>query len=255
MLLIGILSILVSNGSSERHFPGKCSEILDEIAITSSSLLACMLKSSFPWFESCRKCGEHYQQMQDVHSRLEETIMDGNISCRDLFYYGSKLNLVEEVYGDGLRAWQRPDCPACYEISGDDGVLDLKNETVQFFRHFHEYFLCRQKHSNNASNICMNCRSAYDQTKTYFTDKMKSGLEASCLDVTDTWNKTQEEWSVEFGCPVYPKDVFLLAAFTTFILVLPIIFYVSIYLNSEVQRQSIDRMKRVSTSIYGTTSI
>ena len=71
----------------------------------------------------------------------------------------------------------------------------------------------------------------------------EAGGESTCSDVSDLWNKTQRQWSVHFRCHVVPKDTFLLGAFTSVIFLLPVIFYISMYINSEVKRQSIDRMK------------
>ena len=71
----------------------------------------------------------------------------------------------------------------------------------------------------------------------------ESGRESTCIDVIDTWNKTQREWSARFGCHVPAKDAFLLGAFTSFILLLPLIFYLSVYLNSEHKRQTFAKMK------------
>ena len=48
---------------------------------------------------------------------------------------------------------------------------------------------------------------------------------------------------MRFGCHVPAKDTFLLGAFTSFILLLPGIFYLSAYLNSDHKRQSYASMK------------
>lgn len=244
-----LLSTASSHFVLDDSFPLECKEILDDLANSSSALTACMLEKSLPWFMSCRKCVHHFQQMQSVYSRLERSDLDKNVSCRDVFFYGAKINLVEEVYEDALRVWQLPDCAACFQEKTDvNGEWKLKNITGEFFRRFAEYANCREGHFPNATDLCRECRPPYEKTKRFFSTHFELSQKSICMDVSDTWNKTQREWSVRFHCHVSARDLFLLGTFTSFVLVLPVIFYLSIYLNSETQRQSFARMKRASES-------
>jgi len=250
-LCIFPISSAANYGSTEdnRNFPLECKEILDRLARSSSVFTSCMLEKSQPWFSSCLSCAQHYQQMQSIYSQLQSSPGNQSVSCYDVFFYGAKINLLEEVYLNAVGVWKKPYCLACFEKPTDsNGELTLKNTTLKFFDRFDTYATCRNRYEKNASQLCQECRPAYERTKKLVTKRFESGLESTCIDVTDTWNKTQREWSVRFGCHIPATDTFLLGAFTSFILLLPLIFYLSVYLNSEHKRQTFDKMKRASTS-------
>jgi len=157
--------------------------------------------------------------------------------------------MFQEIYAKALSIWEKPRCYACFEDDADvNAEMTLKNLTVKFFRRMNAYSACRDQFYHNTSEICVQCRSAYDKIKKFVTKHYEAGGESTCSDVSDLWNKTQRQWSVHFRCHVVPKDTFLLGAFTSVIFLLPVIFYISMYINSEVKRQSIDRMKRASES-------
>jgi len=222
--------------------PPECLEILNGVASASAGLTACMLRNSQPWFTSCLSCKPYHSQLEEFYRRVfvaEQSL--GNASCHDIFFYGSKLNLLENAYKNAIQMWVVPECFACYKCQNCDETNEV---TRKFYDFYTEYLGCRQKHIHNMTRLCRSCRETYKTTRDYFEASFKQ--HGVCMDVLDTWNKTQREWSTHFRCRHHHTDPFLLGAFASVIFASPLVFYISVYLNSDAKVQTFERMKRIS---------
>uniref|UniRef100_A0A8C6ULU5 Osteopetrosis-associated transmembrane protein 1 n=1 Tax=Neogobius melanostomus TaxID=47308 RepID=A0A8C6ULU5_9GOBI len=77
----------------------------------------------------------------------------------------------------------------------------------------------------NQSELCINCKNTYRDLNSLYSDMEKNNT--MCIDIEDAINVTRKRWSKTFNCSFHNEENVPIIAVSSFMLFLPIIFYLS----------------------------
>ncbi|XP_072218266.1 osteopetrosis-associated transmembrane protein 1 isoform X2 [Leuresthes tenuis] len=166
----------------------------------------------------------------------------GNVSCRDSLLRSDRLMLVFQLYSNLNDLWQQSACGQCVT----DGFIGLKNDMLFFMATLNQTLTCFDKYKQgNHTELCKNCKSIYRAL-----NELYSGMEENqtlCIDIEDAMNMTRRLWSRNFGCSFPREETVPVIAVSSFMLFLPIIFYLSSFLHSEQKKRKLIHPKRAKS--------
>lgn len=104
--------------------------------------------------------------------------------------------------------------------------------------------------------MCKNCNGTYKKLNDLYNKLQRlnrhgdeSGHSAHlCIDVEDAMNITRKLWSRTFNCSVPCSDTVPVIAVSSFILFLPVVFYLSSFLHSKQKKRILILPKRIQSN-------
>ncbi|MEQ2308562.1 hypothetical protein AMECASPLE_029402 [Ameca splendens] len=202
----------------------------------------CLVPAARP-VKVCQDCFAAYHSLFEVFQNISSDQMGpGNVSCRDSILRSDRLMLVFLLYSNLDTIWQKSNCQQCI-------TKDLKgrnNDTLYFLTLLNQTITCFEKYKQgNLTEVCKNCEVTYKGL-----NELYSGMEKNntlCIDLEDAMNMTRKLWSKTFACSSPRAETVPVIAVSSFMLFLPIIFYLSSFLHSEQKKRKLIHPKRAKS--------
>ncbi|XP_072218265.1 osteopetrosis-associated transmembrane protein 1 isoform X1 [Leuresthes tenuis] len=219
-----------------------CSELLNIFGQRYVTYVNCLIPAARP-VKMCQNCYSSYGSLVAVYRNISSDQMGpGNVSCRDSLLRSDRLMLVFQLYSNLNDLWQQSACGQCVT----DGFIGLKNDMLFFMATLNQTLTCFDKYKQgNHTELCKNCKSIYRAL-----NELYSGMEENqtlCIDIEDAMNMTRRLWSRNFGCSFPREETVPVIAVSSFMLFLPIIFYLSSFLHSEQKKRKLIHPKRAKS--------
>nr|XP_056712705.1 osteopetrosis-associated transmembrane protein 1 [Euleptes europaea] len=239
----------------------ECRQLLAAFADGSVELTGCLVRSARP----VRLCQNCYPYFRELNERLENiTRAAGNTSdsskCAKSLLMSDRLQIVVLLSKFFNDTWEKANCANCLKNNSEG----LSNSTVKFLALFNASLTCfehnlqEQEDSllvSNYTQVCKNCSVTYknlnDLYKRMQESRQKHDAEEQshlCIDVEDAMNITRRLWSRTFNCSVPFSDTVSVVAVSSFILFLPVIFYLSSFLHSKQKKRILILPKRIQST-------
>ncbi|KAH0622195.1 hypothetical protein JD844_024294 [Phrynosoma platyrhinos] len=204
----------------DSHLEPECRELLAGFANSSVRLSGCLVRNARP-VTLCQNC---HRQFRELSQQMENITRSPGVHCLK---------------------------------NNSEG---LSNSTVTFLALFNESLACFEHNLQtqednlalgNHSDVCKNCNVTYKKLNDMYNHMQKSGQQEEsgeqfhlCIDVEDAMNITRRLWSTTFNCSVPCSDTVPVIAVSSFILFLPVVFYLSSFLHSKQKKRILMPSKR-----------
>ncbi|XP_027003402.1 osteopetrosis-associated transmembrane protein 1 [Tachysurus fulvidraco] len=227
--------------SLSASFPGElettnyCLELLHEFGQTYGSLAYCLVSNVRP-VKVCQNCYNIYNSFQDVFKNISTGT--GNQSCQDSLLRSDRLMLLYNLYISFENTWIASECTGCLS----DDKKSVSNKTLYFNDRLNQSLTCFEKYQGNHTELCVECRTSYKILNDQYSNM------SLCIDVEDAMNVTRHLWSKNFKCSLNREENVPVIALCSFLLFLPIIFYLSNYLHSEQKKRKLIHPSRAKSS-------
>ncbi|XP_054837917.1 osteopetrosis-associated transmembrane protein 1 [Eublepharis macularius] len=239
----------------------ECRELLAAFADSSVELTGCLVRSARP----VRLCQNCFRQFREMNEKLENiTKAVGNTSesskCAKSLLMSDRLQIVVILSKFFNDTWEKANCANCLKNNSEG----LSNSTVMFLAKFNASLTCFEhnlkEHEDsilvsNYTQVCKNCSEIYRSLSDTYKKMQESGQKHDaeeqshlCIDVEDAMNITRRLWSRTFNCSVPCSDTVSVVAVSSFILFLPIIFYLSSFLHSKQKKRILILPKRIRST-------
>ncbi|XP_014849395.1 PREDICTED: osteopetrosis-associated transmembrane protein 1 [Poecilia mexicana] len=233
---------LLSSFPEDVEISEYCSEMLRLFGQRYVAYVNCLIPAARP-VRVCQNCSPEYKSLSDVFLNISSDQMGpGNVSCRDSILRSDRLMLVFLLYGNLATIWEKSNCKQCV-------TTDFKgpnNDTLYYLTLLNQTITCFEKYKEgNHTELCKNCIPTYKDL-----NDMYSGMEKNstlCIDLEDSMNMTRKLWSKNFGCSYPHGETIPVIAVSSFMLFLPIIFYLSSFLHSEQKKRKLIHPKRAKS--------
>ncbi|XP_007546927.1 osteopetrosis-associated transmembrane protein 1 [Poecilia formosa] len=233
---------LLSSFPEDVEISEYCSEMLRLFGQRYVAYVNCLIPAARP-VRVCQNCSPEYKSLSDVFLNISSDQMGpGNVSCRDSILRSDRLMLVFLLYGNLATIWEKSNCKQCV-------TTDLKgpnNDTLYYLTLLNQTITCFEKYKEgNHTELCKSCILPYKDL-----NDMYSGMEKNstlCIDLEDSMNMTRKLWSKNFGCSYPHGETIPVIAVSSFMLFLPIIFYLSSFLHSEQKKRKLIHPKRAKS--------
>nr|XP_025975757.1 osteopetrosis-associated transmembrane protein 1 [Dromaius novaehollandiae] len=157
--------------------------------------------------------------------------------------------------------WEAANCANCLKNSSEG----LSNSTVEFLDLFNKSLTCFERNlqgqainlsPDNYTEVCKNCNASYKMLNDLYNNLQRMNRQGGesghsvhlCIDVEDAMNITRKLWSRTFNCSVPCSDTVPVIAVSSFILFLPIVFYLSSFLHSKQKKRILILPKRIQSN-------
>ncbi|TNN64460.1 Osteopetrosis-associated transmembrane protein 1 [Liparis tanakae] len=219
-----------------------CSEMLEIFGLKYVAYVDCLVTAARP-VQVCQKCFSSYGSLTDTYVNISSDQMGpGNASCRDSLLRSDRLMLVYLLYSNMQDIWRKSQCDQC--ITG--GFQSLTNDTMYFLDTVNQTITCFKKYQQgNHSELCKDCKGTYKELNELYS-RMETNL-TLCIDIEDAMNMTRRLWSKNFNCSFPREETVPVIAVSSFMLFLPIIFYLSSFLHSEQKKRKLIHPKRAKS--------
>ncbi|KAJ7341814.1 hypothetical protein JRQ81_007085 [Phrynocephalus forsythii] len=235
----------------------ECRELLAAFANSSGRLIGCFVRSARP-VTLCQNCHRQFREVSELLGNI--TRAAGNTTesnhCARSLLMSDRLQLVVLLSNFFNDTWKKANCANCLNNNGEG----LSNSTVAFLALFNESLACFERNlqrpednllSGNQSEVCKNCNETYRRLNIMYNSMQESrhGDESGeefhlCIDIEDAMNITRRLWSTTFNCSVPCSDTVPVIAVSSFILFLPVVFYLSSFLHSKQKKRILMPSKR-----------
>ncbi|PKU47841.1 osteopetrosis-associated transhypothetical protein [Limosa lapponica baueri] len=182
-------------------------------------------------------------------------------NCAKSILTSDRLQVVVTLSVFFNETWEAANCANCLKNSSEG----LSNSTVEFLDLFNKSLTCFEHNlqgqtiylsPNNYTEVCKNCNETYKMLNDLYNNLQRmnrqggeSGHSAHlCIDVEDAMNITRKLWSRTFNCSVPCSDTVPVIAVSSFILFLPIVFYLSSFLHSKQKKRILILPKRIQSN-------
>ncbi|XP_036398506.1 osteopetrosis-associated transmembrane protein 1-like isoform X1 [Megalops cyprinoides] len=236
-------SLLLSAFPEDLEVGDYCRELLHIFGQRYVSYVNCLVPSARP-VKICQNCHVEFNNLQDIYSNISsEQLGPGNASCRDTLLRSDRLMLVFQLFHDLQQIWAISNCARCLS----EGGQSLSNVTLYYMATLNQSLSCFEKHQQqgNHSELCKECKKAYRDLNELYSRMEKN--ESLCLDIEDAMNITRKLWSKTFNCSFPREETVPVIAVSSFMLFLPIIFYLSSFLHSEQKKRKLILPKRATS--------
>ncbi|XP_061560492.1 osteopetrosis-associated transmembrane protein 1 isoform X2 [Phycodurus eques] len=162
--------------------------------------------------------------------------------CQNCFgAYGSLATTYMNISSE-QDLWTKAACDHCI----NDGFRSLTDDTLYFMSILNQTLTCFERYQQgNHTELCKNCKSAYKGLNELYSGMEKNGT--MCIDIEDGMNMTRRLWSKNFKCSLPREETVPVIAVSSFMLFLPIIFYLSSFLHSEQKKRKLIHPKRAKS--------
>ncbi|KAM4522122.1 osteopetrosis-associated transmembrane protein 1 [Odontesthes bonariensis] len=230
---------LLSSFPDDLEISEYCSELLHIFGQRYVTYVNCLIPAARP-VKVCQNCYSSYGSLVAMYANISADQMGpGNVSCRDSLLRSDRLMLVYQLYNNLEDLWQQSNCVHCVT----NGFIGLNNDTLFFMATLNQTLTCFDKYKQgNHTELCKNCKGTYRAL-----NELYSGMEENqtlCIDIEDAMNMTRRLWSRIFGCSFPREETVPVIAVSSFMLFLPIIFYLSSFLHSEQKKRKLIHPKR-----------
>ncbi|XP_072911978.1 osteopetrosis-associated transmembrane protein 1 [Hemitrygon akajei] len=228
----------------------RCRQLLNEFGESCSTLLSCLVKNARP-VRICERCFSLFNNFGDVYDKISKD--SENVSCSTQLLRSDRLQIVLNTQKSLRTIWTDAQCDDCL----NENKTALSTDTVIFKKLLNDSLNCFEQHSSkhpvhsNYSEVCIKCHSSYKNLTEYYDRMKKKGK--LCIDTDDSMNLTRQLWSKTYNCTVHCRDMVSVIAVSTFLLFLPVIFYLSSFLHSEQKKLKLIEPKRLKHSSSNTS--
>ncbi|XP_020657005.3 osteopetrosis-associated transmembrane protein 1 [Pogona vitticeps] len=239
----------------------ECRELLAGFANSSVRLTGCLVRSARP-VTVCQNCHRQFREVRELLENITRAVGNTTESnhCARSLLKSDRLQLVVILSNFFNDTWKKANCANCLKNNGEG----LSNSTVTFLALFNESLACFERNlqrpednllSGNQSDVCKNCNETYKKLNDMYNNMEKSGQKDEsgeqfhlCIDVEDAMNITRRLWSTTFNCSVPCSDTVPVIAVSSFILFLPVVFYLSSFLHSKQKKRILMPSKRFQSN-------
>ncbi|KAM6915142.1 osteopetrosis-associated transmembrane protein 1 [Xenentodon cancila] len=233
---------LASSFPEDQEMSEYCSEMLGVFGQRYEACLKCLVPAARP-VKLCEKCYSSYDSLVHIYNNISsDQVGPGNVSCRDSLLRSDRLMLLYMLFNSLKEVWKASDCAQCI-IKDYKG---LTNDTLYFLTFFNQTLTCFEKYKEgNHTELCKNCKATYRGLNELYSQMEKN--HTLCMDIEDAINVTRKLWSKSFNCSLPREETVPVIAVSSFMLFLPIIFYLSNFLHSEQKKRKLIHPKRAKS--------
>ncbi|XP_074471461.1 osteopetrosis-associated transmembrane protein 1 [Sebastes fasciatus] len=219
-----------------------CSDLLQIFRKLCVAYVDCLVNASRPVMV-CHNCYSSYGSFRNTYYNISSDQMGpGNVSCRDSLLRSDRLMLVYLLYVNLEGIWKKSACDNCIA----PGFQSLTNDTLYFMNTLNQTLTCFEKYQQgNHTELCKDCKSSYRSLNEIY-GRMENN-HTMCIDIEDAMNVTRRLWSKKFNCSFPREETVPVIAVSSFMLFLPIIFYLSSFLHSEQKKRKLIHPKRAKS--------
>ncbi|XP_051881401.1 osteopetrosis-associated transmembrane protein 1 [Pristis pectinata] len=231
--------------SEEQAVSQRCRQLLAEFGDSCKALVGCAVKNARP-VRICEKCLSLFHDFWDAFANISKD--SGNVSCSTQLLRSDRLQIVLKTQKFLQQLWTGSQCDACL----NENKTALSTDTVIFKKLLNDTLTCFEQHSlkhpvhSNHSDLCIKCKVSYNNLTEYY-GRMETNKNL-CIDIIDEMNLTRQLWSKTYNCTIRDSDIVPVIAVSTFLLFLPVIFYLSSFLHSEQKKLKLIEPKRLKHS-------
>ncbi|XP_064196500.1 osteopetrosis-associated transmembrane protein 1 [Anguilla rostrata] len=221
-----------------------CRELLKIFALRYVWYVNCLVSSARP-VKICQNCYLEYSDLQEIYKNISsDQVGPSNVSCRDSLLRSDRLMLVFVLFDNLQEIWKQSDCNHC--LAPD--LHSLTNDTLYYMAVLNQSLSCFEKHQQqgNHSELCKECKTIYKRLNDLYSAMDSNNT--LCIDIEDAMNMTRRLWSKNFNCSSTREETVPVIAVSSFMLFLPIIFYLSSFLHSEQKKRKLIHPKRAKSS-------
>ncbi|XP_067402662.1 osteopetrosis-associated transmembrane protein 1 [Emydura macquarii macquarii] len=247
----------------ETGLPGElapeCRELLLGFANSSVGLAGCLVRSARP-VRLCRSCYRHFQSVTEQLENITRAVGNSSESnCAKSLLMSDRVQIVVILSQFFNSTWEKANCANCLKNNGEG----LSNNTIEFLDLFNASLRCFERNfqgpsinlvAGNSTEVCRNCNVTYRNLNTLYnkmqtmTGEGRGHRTHLCIDVEDAMNITRKLWSRTFNCSVPCSDTVPVIAVSSFILFLPVIFYLSSFLHSKQKKRVLILPNRIQSN-------
>ncbi|XP_039980393.1 osteopetrosis-associated transmembrane protein 1 [Xiphias gladius] len=233
---------LLSSFPEDLEVSDYCSELLHIFGQRYVTYVNCLVPAARP-VKVCQRCFASYGSLMDIYANISSDQMGpANVSCRDSLLRSDRLMLVFLLYSNLKDIWSQSGCNYCIT----KGFQSLTNDTLYFISTLNQTLTCFEKYQQgNHTELCKNCKSTYRSLNELYSRMEKN--HTLCIDTEDAMNMTRKLWSKNFNCSFPREETVPVIAVSSFMLFLPIIFYLSSFLHSEQKKRKLIHPKRAKS--------
>ncbi|XP_016149023.1 osteopetrosis-associated transmembrane protein 1-like isoform X2 [Sinocyclocheilus grahami] len=191
----------------------------------------------------CQNCYTGFNSLEDIYKNISsDQPGPGNVSCHDSLMRSDRLMLLYALFSKLDEIWTSAECKQC--LTEDQEALS--NDTVFFMATLNQSLSCFEQYQKNHTELCKDCKASYKRLKELYGRMDKN--QTLCIDLEDAMNITQQLWSKNFSCLLPREETVPVIAVSSFMLFLPIIFYLSSFLHSEQKKRKLIHPKRAKSN-------
>ncbi|KAK5903473.1 hypothetical protein CgunFtcFv8_007251 [Champsocephalus gunnari] len=230
---------LLSSFPEDEEISVYCSDLLHIFGQRYVTYVNCSVNSARP-VKVCQNCYSSYGSLTEIYLKISsDQVVTGNESCRDSILRNDRLMLVYLLYNNLEDIWGKSDCAYCVT----KGFHSLTNDTLYFISSVNQTLTCFEKYKEgNHTELCKSCKKPYRDLNELYS-RMETN-KTMCIDIEDVMNVTRKLWSKEYNCSFPREETVPVIAVSSFMLFLPIIFYLSSFLHSEQKKRKLIHPKR-----------
>ncbi|XP_017348568.1 osteopetrosis-associated transmembrane protein 1 isoform X1 [Ictalurus punctatus] len=217
-----------------------CLKLLHDFGQRYTSLSSCLVSNARP-VKMCQNCYSGYNNFLEMYTNISTQMGSGNKSCEELLLHADRLMLLYNLYKGLNDIWESAECTSCLTNKS------MSNTTLYFIDRHNQSLTCFEKYSQgNYSELCVECKTSYKVLNDLYSNMSKN--KSLCIDVEDAMNSTRYSWSKVYNCSLTREENVPVIAVSSFMLFLPLIFYLSNYLHSEQKKRKLMHPKRAKSS-------
>ncbi|XP_058470309.1 osteopetrosis-associated transmembrane protein 1 [Solea solea] len=235
------LSLLLSSFPGDLEISEYCRDQLLIFGQRYEAYVKCLVPAARP-VKVCENCFSSYVNLNETYTNITDQVGPGNVSCRDSLLRSDRLMVVFVLFNNLKDLWEKSGCSHCIT----KGFQGLTNDTLAFMTMLNQTQTCFDTYrQGNHTELCQKCKNTYkDLNELYRTLEMDLNM---CIDVEDAMNITRRIWSKTFNCSLPREETVPVIAVSSFMLFLPIIFYLSSFLHSEQKKRKLIHPKRAKS--------
>ncbi|NWX34253.1 OSTM1 protein, partial [Notiomystis cincta] len=182
-------------------------------------------------------------------------------NCAKSILTSDRLQIVVTLSEFFNETWEAANCANCLKNNSEG----LSNSTEEFLDLFNKSLTCFEHNlqgqatdlsPNNYTEVCKNCNETYTKLNDLYNHLQRMNRQGGesahsahlCIDVEDAMNITRKLWSRTFNCSLPCSDTVPVIAVSSFILFLPIVFYLSSFLHSKQKKRILILPKRIQSN-------
>ncbi|KAM6271833.1 osteopetrosis-associated transmembrane protein 1 [Spheniscus humboldti] len=240
----------------------ECRHLLAAFAEGSAALTGCLGRRARP-VRLCQACHRHYRRLLAQYGNIVRAVGNSSEShnCAKSILTSDRLQIVVTLSVFFNETWEAANCANCLKNNSEE----LSNSTVEFLDLFNKSLTCFEHNlqgqtvylsPNNYTEVCKNCNETYKMLNDLYNNLQRMNRQGGesghsthlCIDVEDAMNITRKLWSRTFNCSVPCSDTVPVIAVSSFILFLPIVFYLSSFLHSKQKKRILILPKRIQSN-------
>ncbi|XP_067273758.1 osteopetrosis-associated transmembrane protein 1 [Pseudorasbora parva] len=191
----------------------------------------------------CQNCYTYFNSLNETYMNISsDQPGPGNVSCHDSLMRSDRLMLLFTLFNNLDEIWGSAACEQC--LTEDHEALS--NDTVYFMATLNHSLSCFEQYQRNHSELCKDCKASYKRLNELYGKMEKN--QTLCIDIEDAMNITRRLWSKNYGCLLPREETVPVIAVSSFMLFLPIIFYLSSFLHSEQKKRKLIHPNRAKSS-------